>query len=80
MEHYFVYVLKSIPTGRLYKGSCANLELRLYEHNSGKTVSTKPFRPWKIVYFEEFNSRYEALAREKYFKTAAGRKYLKTLF
>jgi putative endonuclease len=34
----------------------------------------------KIVYFEEFNSRNEALSREKYFKTAAGRKYLKTLF
>ena len=80
MKLYFVYVLKSISTGRLYKGFCTDLELRLHEHNSGKTISTKPFIPWKIVYFEEFSSRNEALSREKYFKTAAGRKYLKTLF
>jgi len=30
-----------------------------------------------IVYFEEFETREEAIKREKYFKTAAGRKFLK---
>jgi putative endonuclease len=73
---YYVYVLKSISSGRFYKGFCSDLSIRLNEHNAGKTKSTKPFIPWKIVYFEEFESQYVAIRREKYFKSAAGRKFL----
>jgi len=62
---------------RFYKGHCVDLKLRLKQHNSGQTVSTKPFIPREIVYFEEFVSRIEAVKREKYFKTAAGRRFLK---
>ena len=74
---YYVYVLRSISSGRLYKGFCSDLERRLFEHNSGKTTATKPFIPWKIVYYEEFNSIDEAIARERYFKSSAGRRFLK---
>jgi len=74
---YYVYVLRSISSGRLYKGFCSDLERRLSEHNSGKTQSSKPFIPWKIVYYEMFNSRDEAIAREKFLKTSAGRRFLK---
>jgi putative endonuclease len=74
---YYVYVLKSISSGRLYKGFCSNLERRLLEHNAGKTKSIKAFAPWKIVYFEEFNSLDEAISRERYLKTSAGRRFLK---
>ncbi|TAL62357.1 MAG: GIY-YIG nuclease family protein [Bacteroidetes bacterium] len=74
---YYAYVLRSIPFGNLYKGFCSNLDKRLSEHNSGKTKSTKPFRPWEIVYFEHLDSVDEAVSREKFFKTSAGRKYLK---
>jgi len=73
---YYVYVLKSISSGRLYKGFCTDIIHRLAEHNAGKTKSTKPFTPWEIVYFEEFESIYDAIRREKYFKSAAGRKFL----
>jgi putative endonuclease len=74
---YFVYVLKSVSTGRLYKGFCADLRIRLAEHNAGKTKSTKPFIPWEIVYYEEFLYADKAIAREKYFKSSAGRRFLK---
>jgi len=76
---YYVYVLRSIPSGRLYKGYCSDLQRRLLEHNTGKTTSTKPFVPWKIVYYEVLYSLEEAVAREKYFKTSAGRRFLKTV-
>jgi putative endonuclease len=33
--------------------------------------------PWEIVYFEEFESLKEARSREIFFKTGAGREYLK---
>jgi putative endonuclease len=74
---YYAYVLRSIPFGNLYKGFCSDLNNRLAEHNSGKTKSNKHFAPWKIAYFESFSSIQEAIAREKYFKTSAGRKFLK---
>ena len=73
---YYAYVIKSVNSDYLYKGHCENLEKRLLEHNSGKTKSIKIYRPFIIAYFEEFASREEAIKREKYFKTAAGRRFL----
>lgn len=74
---YFVYVLESNIDGRLYKGQTSDIEKRIIEHNSGKTKSTKGYKPWKLVYFETFETRDEAVIREKYFKTGIGREFLK---
>jgi putative endonuclease len=41
------------------------------------TKSIRPFLPFTIIYTEPFETEGEAIAREKYFKTAAGRKFLK---
>lgn len=76
---YFVYVLESEIDGRLYKGQTSDIEKRLTEHNSGKPKSTKGYKPWKLVYFERYETRDEALLREKYFKTGSGREFLKDL-
>ena len=76
---YFVYILKSEKDGRLYKGHTSNLESRMEEHNSGKTKSTKGYRPWSLQYFEKFETREEAINREKYFKTGIGREFLNKL-
>ena len=74
---YFAYVLKSIKHNYYYKGHCKNLAIRIQQHNSGATKSLRPFIPFKIVYFEEFELESDAISREKYFKTAAGRRFLK---
>lgn len=74
---FFVYIIKSTIDNRLYKGLTTNLETRIHEHNSGKTKSTSPYKPWKLVYFEKFDSRDEARKREKYFKSGIGREFLK---
>ena len=74
---YSTYVLYSPTYKRYYKGHCEHINERIKEHNSGKTKSTKAFIPWKLVYQEEFITREDAIARERYFKTAAGRRYLK---
>ena len=74
---FYAYVLKSINHNFFYKGHCQNLEARLKQHNSGLTQSTKPYLPFEIVYYEEFQNESEAIQREKYFKTAAGRRFLK---
>jgi putative endonuclease len=75
---FYAYVLKSIESEFLYKGHCNDLEVRLKQHNAGMTKSTKPYRPFILAYFEEFSTEAEAIKREKYFKTAAGRRFLKT--
>ena len=75
---FFAYVLKSVTHDYYYKGHCQNLEIRLAQHNSGMTESIKPYIPFKIVYFEEFDTEQEAVARERYFKSAAGRRFLKS--
>jgi predicted GIY-YIG superfamily endonuclease len=32
-----------------------------------------------LVYYEKFSKRIEAISREKYFKTASGRRFIKSL-
>ena len=73
---YYVYILKSEKFNRRYIGLSTNVDKRLKQHNAGATKSTKPFAPWKIIHYEDFDSRVEARHREKYFKSAAGRRYI----
>ncbi len=74
---YITYILKSEKTGRYYYGATSNLENRLKAHNSGKVKSTKSGRPWNIHYFENFESKSEALQRERFFKSIEGYRFLK---
>lgn len=55
----------------------SNVNNRLEEHNSGKTKSTKGYRPWILVFYEEYLTRQEAREREKYLKSGVGREYVK---
>ncbi|MFA6079640.1 MAG: GIY-YIG nuclease family protein [Candidatus Omnitrophota bacterium] len=78
MAAYHVYILKSQLDGKLYTGHTDNLERRLFEHNSGKVKSTAPRKPFMIVYSETLPTRSEARWRERYFKTASGKRKLKS--
>ena len=74
---FYVYVIRSEKDGSYYKGHCSDLPKRIKEHNSGYTKSIKNKIPFKLIYSEEFNLREEAVKREKYLKSAAGRRFLK---
>ena len=74
-----VYVLVSGLDSSQYVGMSEDPERRLKEHNSGKVRSTKSKAPWRIIYIEEFSTRQEARIREKYLKSAAGRRFRKKL-
>ena len=74
---FYAHVLKSIQHAYFYKGHCQDLQKRLQQHNSGLTESIKYYVPFELVYYEVFESEQEAIGREKYFKTAAGRRFLK---
>ena len=55
-----------------------NIIRRFKEHKYGKTKTTSKMKDIKIAYTEEYENSNEARERELYFKTAAGRKFLKT--
>lgn len=71
---YFVYILLNNLKTKTYVGYTNNLENRIKEHNSGESSYTRRFKPWKVVYTESFSTEQEALKKEKYYKSAAGRK------
>lgn len=65
MQQWFVYVLYSVSTGRLYTGISTAPSRRLGEHNAGKGAkSTRGGRPWKIVHTETMPTKSAALKRE----------------
>ena len=70
---FFVYVLRSGTTGRLYTGSCSDLSRRLHEHNAGQSPATRHGSPWLLLHTESFPTRAQAYARERFLKTGAGR-------
>jgi putative endonuclease len=76
---FYCYILKSKFDGSLCKGQTENIEERLRQHNAGKSKYTSGKIPWELVYFEEFKTREESLLREKYLKSAAGRRFIKKL-
>lgn len=74
-----VYILKSLVDGSFYVGMSDNSDRRLEEHNRGKVTSTKSRIPWEKIYEEECENRIEARKREKYLKSAAGRRFRKIM-
>ncbi|OGI19241.1 MAG: hypothetical protein A3J06_04325 [Candidatus Moranbacteria bacterium RIFCSPLOWO2_02_FULL_48_19] len=76
----YIYILLSLKDYKTYTGSTDNLEKRLKEHHNGKCKATVNRRPLQLIYSEKIDSLDEARKREKYFKTASGRRALKKIF
>lgn len=69
---YFVYILQSLSHKHFYIGYSSDIKRRLEEHNQGRTRSTKPYKPWILIYSEEYSSKYDATKREWYLKHPVG--------
>ena len=68
LNMWHVYILKSLKDGRHYIGSTSDLCARIKRHNSGGNVSTRHRRPFELVKEETYNSKAEALRREREIK------------
>lgn len=68
---FFVYILESVDSGKYYIGHTNDIENRLKDHNRGKNMDayTYKYRPWKLVYKELFQTRKEAIKRERQLKS-----------
>ena len=68
MTPHYVYVILC-EDGSFYTGCTKNLDARMRLHVKGKGARyTRIHRPKKLVYFEELNSRAEAMKRERKLK------------
>ena len=75
---YTVYILYSEKYDKIYIGYTSNLEQRILSHNVlSKKGWTVKFRPWKVIYTEEFNEKGAALKREKALKSSRGRDFIR---
>lgn len=79
MNFYYVYVLQSEVDAHLYIGFTHNVRQRLREHNSGKNISTKFRRPFRLIFYEAYCQKSDALRGESYFKTTKGKTTLKVM-
>ena len=74
---FTVYVLHSEKFNKIYIGFTSNFEERFRSHNElGTKGWTRKFRPWKLVLKEFFETKMEAMKREKELKTALGRDWI----
>jgi lactoylglutathione lyase len=73
---YFVYAILCVNKA-IYLGQTQDLQKRWIEHRDGKGAEyTRKNIPAHVIHYEEFHSREEAVAREKWLKTEFGRKWL----
>lgn len=76
---WFVYILLCSDQS-FYTGSTNNLEKRFLEHKNGKGGRyTRSHLPTKIIYFEKFLTKSEALKREIEIKSWSRFKKIKEL-
>ncbi len=77
---YNVYVILSSSDNRRYIGSTGQLQKRLNDHNSGESRSTKNRGPWTLIHVESFDSRGQAMIRERFLKSGKGRELLAGMY
>lgn len=77
-QYYYVYVLRSKKDRYFYTGYTSNLHTRLIQHNNGEVTSTKNRIPFELIYWEGCLNQQDATRREKYLKSAWGKRYIKT--
>ena len=76
---FIVYILFSEKFNKHYTGFTSNLEERMKSHNELGNDWTSKYRPWKLVYTKEFETKKEAGVYEKWLKTGVGRDFVKSL-
>ncbi len=76
---FYVYILQSKKDNRYYIGYTSDLKARLDFHNSGRQRSTRHRIPFELIYYEEFQTKQEALKREKEIKSYKGGNSFKKL-
>src|SRR5216684_3992719 len=73
----YVYILESHDSEHFYVGITDDLRARLAKHNAGEVAHTSKYRPWRLKTYVAFSDETQAIAFEKYLKSASGRAFAK---
>ena len=75
---FVTYVLYSATYNKIYIGYTSDLIDRFYSHNEfGTKGYTFKFRPWEVIHVEFFETKQEAMKREKELKSSKGRDFIR---
>lgn len=80
MFMYTIYWLINEQKNKTYVGFSKNLKQRIFEHKNKKVKYTTNFGNFTYHVLEEIDNLTKARQREKYWKSAAGRRKLKSLY
>ncbi|MDY6873263.1 MAG: GIY-YIG nuclease family protein [Chloroflexota bacterium] len=80
MCEYYVYIMTNWSNRVLYTGVTNDLYRRILEHRSGNgSKFTGQYNLTKLVFFEAFESVYDALENEKRIKAGSRRKKIELI-
>lgn len=75
---YYVYLLRPLKnTSKTYVGFTTDFEQRVKAHNSGESVHTQKYMPWKLIAYVAFDCEKKAMDFEKYIKVGSGYAFAK---
>lgn len=77
--NFTVYILYSVDFKKHYTGFTSNLAQRRLSHNKVGKDWTSKYRPWELIFTQEFEVKNSAMEYEKWLKTGVGRDFVKTL-
>lgn len=74
---YWVYVIYSPASDKIYIGYTSDLDARLKSHNElAKKGWTLKFRPWSLIHTEMFQDKSQAIRREGALKSSQRRAFI----
>lgn len=76
---YSVYIIYSQKLNKYYIGYSSDVEDRIKKHNSNSKGFTNLGKPWTLIYSEQYDSKMEAMAREKQLKNWKNRERIEQL-
>jgi putative endonuclease len=65
---FYTYILYSPTIKKFYIGNTSNIEQRIHYHTSGRSPFTRNKGPWGLVYSETYQTKQQALIRERKLK------------
>lgn len=75
---FYVYLLESQDDKSWYIGYTSDLRKRIKDHQNGYGCHTTSLKNnWRLIYYEAYISKKDAIGREEFLKSGSGRKYLK---
>ena len=74
---FYVYLLECQQDKSWYIGYTSDLKRRINDHQNGYGCRTTAIKKnWKLIYYEAYTEKQDAIGREKFLKSGSGRKYL----